>query len=204
MSNFGLVVIGAHIGIHIAKDLEEYKGQNILLVEPVPHNFAALKENIPKNKKIIIDSSAISGKEKISYFYFIKGDSITKLGKHWASGIGSFDKQHILNHKSKRFKVTEEDIDFLEVQTLTFSNLLKKYNISSIKKLQIDVEGYEYEILNSISFEKILINKIIFESKHFDGTFKEGLKLDEMKKKLITNDYKIVQLDDENILAEKN
>ena len=38
-------------------------------------------------------------------FYFVKKDSITKLGKHWASQIGSFDRDHILNHKNKRFKI---------------------------------------------------------------------------------------------------
>ena len=45
MSEFGLVIIGAHIGIHINKDLEEYKNQKVILIEPVPHNLKALKTN---------------------------------------------------------------------------------------------------------------------------------------------------------------
>ena len=81
--------------------------------------------------------------------------------------------------------------------------MIKKHSIKSIDKLQIDVEGAEYEILNSIDLNKIKINKILFESKHFDGTFKEGKKLFLTKKKLIENGYKLTQIDKENIFAEK-
>ena len=44
---------------------------------------------------------------------------------------------------------------------------------------------------------------ILFETKHFDGTFKEGNKLLEIKKKLINSDYTLEQIDKENILAKK-
>ena len=203
MKNFGLVVLGAHIGVHIAKDLEKYKDQNILLVEPVPHNLGALKNNIPKNQKIIIEQCAIHSKEEIKSFYFVKGESISKLGKHWASGIGSFNKKHILAHRTKRFKIEEEDIDSIKINSLTFKSLITKYKISNIDKLLIDVEGFEYEILRSINFNEIAIKKILFESKHFDDTFNEGSKLEEIKKRLIENDYKVTQYDNENILAEK-
>ena len=81
---------------------------------------------------------------------------------------------------------------------------MKKYSVSSVDKLQIDVEGAEYEILNSIDYKNININKILFESKHFDGTFYEDKKLKLIKDKLIINNFKLTQIDKENILAEKN
>ena len=37
MKKFGLVIIGAHIGVHITKDIKEYKDQNILLIEPLDY-----------------------------------------------------------------------------------------------------------------------------------------------------------------------
>ena len=49
----------------------------------------------------------------------------------------------------------------------------------------------------------IHINKILFESKHFDGTFKEGKKLDEIKNFLISKKYTLNNIDKENILATK-
>ena len=203
MSNFGLVVIGAHSGIWLTSLLEKYKEQSILLVEPVPHNIQELKENISKYKDIKIETSAVSSKNEVQKFYFVKPESIKKLGKHWASGIGSFDKQHVLNHKNKRFKVENSDIEEIEIQYLTFTDLVNKYSITSIEMLQIDVEGAEYQILNSIDFTKISIQKIIFEFKHFDGTFKEGPKLKLIKEKLVNSNYLLTVLDNENILAEK-
>ena len=81
--------------------------------------------------------------------------------------------------------------------------MINKYEIKSIDKLQIDVEGAEFNILNSIDYKKENINKILFESKHFDGTFTEGEKLKKIKEKLVLNGYKLSQLDNENILAKK-
>ena len=70
-----------------------------------------------------------------------------------------------------------------------------------IDKLQIDIEGAEFKVMNSINYNKIRINQIFFESKHFDGTFQEGKKLAMIKKKLLLNGFKLEQIDKENILA---
>jgi FkbM family methyltransferase len=204
VNNFGLVVIGAHSGAWLKSLFDKYKNQNILLVEPVPYNIDLLKVNTAKYNNITIEISAVSEKNEIKKFYYVKPDAVKKLGKHWASGIGSFDKQHILNHKNKRFLVSDPDIEEVNIQYLTFSDLIEKYSISSIDLLQMDVEGAEFEILNSIDFEKIEIKKIIFEFKHFDGTFKEGPKLNSIKEKLIKFNYQLRIIDKENILAEKN
>ena len=203
MKDFGLVVIGAHFGVWLQEEISRYKNKNILLVEPVPYNYKVLKKNFEKKDNIFICTNAIFSENKIERFYFVKEDSISKLGKHWASGIGSFSKQHILNHKTKRFKIEENDIESIEIDFINFETLVKNYKIKSIDKLQIDVEGAEFNILNSIDFNKIKVNNILFESKHFDGTFTEGEKLKLIKEKLVLSGYKLIQLDKENILAKK-
>ena len=203
MQDFGLVVIGAHSGLFLKDLVSEYQDQNILLVEPVPYNYEILNSEYKDNPKITICKNAIIDKSKKDFFYYVKKDSITKLGKHWASQIGSFDKNHILNHKNKRFAIKEDDIEIIQIEFITFDDLIQKYSIKSIDKLQIDVEGAEYKIMNSINFQKIEINKILFESKHFDGTFVEGKKLQEIEEKLKSNGYKLQQIDKENILASK-
>ena len=203
MQDFGLVVIGAHSGLYLKNLVSEYKDQNILLVEPVPYNYETLDSEYKDDPKIVICKNAIIDKSKKDFFYYVKKDSITKLGKHWASQIGSFDKNHILNHKNKRFDIKEDDIETIQIEFITFDDLIQKYSIKFIDKLQIDVEGAEYKIMNSINFQKIEINKILFESKHFDGTFVEGKKLQEIEEKLKLNGYKLQQIDKENILAIK-
>ncbi len=203
MINFGLIVIGAHSGVHLKNLISEYKDQEILLVEPVPYNFQILENEYKNQGNISICRNAIIDKSKKDFFHYVKKDSITKLGKHWASQIGSFDKNHILNHKNKRFDIKADDIETIQIEFITFDDLIQKYSIKSIDKLQIDVEGAEYKIMNSINFQKIEINKILFESKHFDGTFIEGKKLKEIEEKLKSNGYKLHQIDKENILASK-
>ena len=203
MKDFGLVVIGAHSGVHLKELISNYNNQNILLIEPVPYNYEILENTFKEQVNVSICKNAILNKVNKANFYFVKKDSISKLGKHWASQIGSFDKNHILNHKNKRFNIKEEDIQAAEIEFITFKDLVKKYSINSIDMLQIDVEGAEYKIMSSINYQTIKIKNIFFESKHFDGTFIEGKKLKEIKDKLISNGYNLKQVDKENILASK-
>ena len=203
MKDFGLVVIGAHFGVWLEQEISKYSKQNIILVEPVPYNIDILEKKYSSFKNITICKNAIFSENKVKSFYFVDENSITKLGKHWASAIGSFDKKHILNHKSKRFKIEDSDIKEIKIEFITFDKLVEKYSIQSIDKLQIDVEGAEYEILKTIDFKKTKIDQILFESKHFDGTFTEGKKLQQIKQKLISDNYKLTQIDKENILAKK-
>jgi len=203
MSKFGLVVLGAHIGIHIKNEVQETLPEKVLLVEPVPHNVDAIKSNLADLAGVIIEQVALTNKNETKNFYFVKNTSIHKLKKHWSSGIGSFNKQHLLNHKSKRFKIEEEDIDKVSIETIRFKDLVEKYQIKQIEKLLIDVEGSEYEILSDIEFSSLDIKKILFEYKHFDGFKKTGKKLEEILEKLNKNGYETKKIDDENILATK-
>ena len=204
MKDFGLVVIGAHFGVWLENEINKFKDHNILLVEPVPYNIEILEKKYGGIDNIYICKNAIFSKKKTSSFYYVNGKSIHKLGKHWASGIGSFDKNHILNHKSKRFKIEDDDIIEMKMNFITFKDIIDIFSVKSINRLQIDVEGAEYEILNSIDFKNTIIDSILFESKHFDGTFKEGDKLLEIKKKLSNEGYTLSKIDSENILAKKN
>ena len=204
MTNFGLVVLGAHIGIHIKGEIEKILPEKVLLVEPVPHNVVEIKKNLSNLDGIIIEQVALSDKNETRNFYFVKNTSIHKLKKHWSSGIGSFNKQHLLDHKSKRFKIEEEDIDKISIEAIRFKDLVDKYNINQIDKLLVDVEGSEFAILNDIDLNSINIKKIIFEYKHFDGYQTTGKKLEEILKKFEENGYTTKKIDEENILATKS
>ena len=204
MTKFGLVVLGAHIGIHIKGEIEKILPEKVLLVEPVPHNVVGIKKNLNNLEGITIEQVALSDKNETRNFYFVKNTSIHKLKKHWSSGIGSFNKQHLLDHKSKRFKIEKEDIDKISIEAIRFKDLVDKYNINQIDKLLVDVEGSEFAILNDIDLNSINIKKIIFEYKHFDGYQTTGKKLEEILKKFEENGYTTKKIDEENILATKS
>ena len=201
---FGLVVLGAHIGIHIKDEISKIKDSSILLVEPVPHNISAIKENLKEFKNVHLEPVAVASVRETKDFFFVKATSINKLKKHWASGIGSFNKNHLLNHRTKRFLIEEDDIDKIPIKTVKFEDLIEKYSITEIDKILIDIEGYEYEILRDMDLKKVQINSILFEYKHFDGYQKTGEKLEEILKKFEENNYKTSKVDEENILAVKH
>ena len=203
MSNFGLVVIGACHGSDLVKDINKIR-KPILLVEPLDYNFKLLKKNFENYDNVYFEQSFISNNTKSIFFYYVKEKSIKKLGKHWASGIGSFSKEHILNHKSKRFQIEESDIESINIISQTFDQLCKKYNVNTIDNLLIDVEGHEMSILKSMDFNKILIKEIKFEFKHLTSTFNYENSLDELIKLFELNNYSEVFRDKENIIFKLN
>ena len=199
MSNFGLVVIGAHHGFWLEDEVLKVN-KDVLLVEPVDYNYLVLKKSFSTLKNIFFDKTFISARDgdKIN-FYYVKENSISKLGKHWASGIGSFSKKFILDHKSKRFKIEENDIDEIKIQSITFNELCGKYNISMIDKLLIDAEGSEKKIIESIDYKKIIIKELVFEYKHLDDTFFFKNNLKKLVSFLNSKNFKETTRDKENI-----
>ena len=198
MYNFGLVVIGAHHGYWLQDEIKK-TSKNILLIEPVPYNFLQLKKRNKHLNNITFEQKFIgSNNSKISFF-FVKENSISKLGKHWASGIGSFSKQHILNHKSKHFNIEENDISEIQIESTTFNELCDIHKISIIDKLLIDVEGAEKQIIEAIDYKKILIKELVFEYKHLDGSFLFNNNLKKLIKFLNNKNFQETARDKENI-----
>ena len=203
MNNFGLVVIGAHNGSGLENDVLN-TSKKILFIEPVKYNFLELQDRYKNQKNIYFDNSAISNNNDRQNFFSVKKNSVEKLGKHWATGIGSFSKKHILDHKSKRFQISDDDIDTNEITPLTFDQLMTKYDINIIDKLLMDIEGSEKNIIKSIDFKKTLIKELTFEYKHLDGTFVFNDSLKIMINYLADKNFKEINRDKENITFKNN
>ena len=202
MLNFDLVIIGACHGFWVENDVKKCSNK-VLLIEPVKYNFDQLKNRFKNYKNIIFENIAVGEKNELIDFFYILESSIAKLKKHWASGIGSFSKEHILKHRTKRFQVTEKDIKCVKIKTMTFNKLIEKYKIEYINKLIIDAEGFDYKIIKSINFKKIFIKEIMFEKKHLGATFQIGNKLEQIKIFLFKKNYELFDISDENVLAKK-
>jgi FkbM family methyltransferase len=198
MNNFGLVVIGAHNGSGLENEVLK-TSKKILFVEPVKYNFSELQDRYKNLNNIYFDNSAVSNNNDKLNFFYVKKNSVEKLGKHWATGIGSFSKKHILDHKSKRFQISDNDIDVNEITPLTFDQLMTKYDINIIDKLLIDIEGSEKKIIESIDFKKTLILELTFEYKHLDDTFVFNNSLKIMTNYLSDRNFKEINRDKENI-----
>ena len=203
MSNFGLVVIGAHHGFWLEDEVLKVT-KDVLLVEPVDYNYLQLEKRFSTLKNIFFDKTFISTKDgdKIN-FYYVKENSVLKLGKHWVSGFGFFSKDLILRHRSKRFKITENDLELKTMESVSFNSLCKRYKISSIDKLILDIEGSEKEVLKTINYDEFKISEIQFEFKHLDGFLNYKNSLDDLILFFNSKNYKEIERNQENITFHK-
>lgn len=202
MEKFDLVIIGAHNGLGLEELILEQKNK-VLLIEPVNYNLQSLKNRFKNKNNMIYENVGVSDEKKQIKFYYVKESSVKKLGKEWGSGIGSFRKKHLLDHHRKRFKIIESDLEEVDVKIVVFNDLVEKYNIIEIEYLLIDTEGYDYQIIKSIDFNKTKINKVKFEYKHLDDTFKFDIRLLELREMFNQLNYKEIDFDSENITFEK-
>lgn len=162
-----------------------YNPQNIILVEPHDRYINSLNVCY-KGLNYNIENVAIVTDEDIKNVTLYFPDCEQQRGQHstlipmkdWGAG-----------HPVYNIKAT------------TFNKLVKKYNIHKIDLLMIDTEGLDYSIINSIDFNNIKINHIVYESwkfiteKCYDNEHQElfGINgLNYINKKLTTLGYTII------------
>jgi len=117
---------------------------------------------------------------------FQKMYSISFSKDRWATGLSRFDKEsfkeiidngYIKNQAILQGvalpKSVEEYIKEVDVETVNFDYIINEYKISKINFLQIDAEGYDFEILKMFPFEKFKPNFINLEYAHFDEETKK-------------------------------
>lgn len=150
-SNPSFLKIGAHDGTS-CKFIKYWDG---VFVEPVPYLAAILKQNGYK-----VETCAVSDNHSERDFFYID-HSATKTIPTWCTAIGSFDRQHILNHRPD----LEPYIIKIRVQVTTVDQLRKKHNLYPLHLLAIDAEGHDTKIIDAMDFSDPP-SLIIFEYKH--------------------------------------
>lgn len=166
--DFFFVEIGANDGIKADPSREyilKYKWKGIL-IEPQREIFAKLKLNY-KNKGLLFENVAITDKNGTMSMYKLKKDLIKE---RWHDAIATL---HL--DRSMLSNLDKDKVEIEHVKCMTFAKLLKKYNIHKIDLLQIDTEGYDYEILKTVSFDKIKPKIVRFEYVHMKNYEKKEL-----------------------------
>ena len=191
-----LIQIGANDGKRfdeISKFIKNNNELKAILVEPVKKYFEQLKENYKDFKNIKFENSAISKNNEINFLYCVKDKFIENYQDH-IKGINSHEIKHLLNHNVK-----ESHIEKIKVETLTFQNLIKKYDLNEIDLLYIDVEGYDDKIVLDFLDNSKLRPILFFEYIHIKNT---SLKI--LIKRLLNENYKILRVDENVICYNEN
>lgn len=173
-----VIQVGANDGInhdpiHKFVKRDQWKG---LLIEPQPDVFRyQLFPLYQRDKGIFMENIAISDKISLMDMYKI---SFTR--ERWATGLTTFHKQTLKDKvdrgdvdaiaKKKNINVPskkEDYVDQVKVESKTFEFLRAKYQIEEVDVLQIDVEGFDFEVIKLYDLSQNKPKVIVFESGHF-------------------------------------
>ena len=142
------VVVGAHdlISFDFLGEIMKKYNPKTILFEPREESFKSLKNNISQLNlsnsypyQLLVHPSLSK-----SVMYSVKTSSL-EIYADWASGIASVNKKHLLQH------IFEDDIEEITVNCISPDNWHSKLNINEINFLQIDCEGFDFEILKAIN-----------------------------------------------------
>jgi FkbM family methyltransferase len=176
INDFSVIQIGANDGIThdpIHKFIKRDKWEGVLL-EPQYYIYEQyLKKIYQKNEGIHTLCAAIGEKDGKNQLY-----KIGFCNMRWATGLASFQKESVetafstghVQANCLKYNIDipphSERIISEEVLMISPETLLKKYSISTIDLLQIDVEGYDFEVIRIFNIEKTQPRVIIFENSH--------------------------------------
>lgn len=129
-----------------------------IVVEPQPDAFELLKANYKNFSRVKCVQVAIADKSGTLPFYIVKRSAKTKDNQFSMTRIASLNKASIKRGLRKKIpnKTNPEDyIQEVQINALSFADMLKRYGAGKIHLLQMDCEGYDYNILKTIDIEKL-------------------------------------------------
>jgi FkbM family methyltransferase len=126
-----------------------------ILVEPQLIEFEKLKTNYRQEQnRLVFENVAIATTDGTCTLYRIENGGT----EDWERGVASLLTEP-LRFATGRF-IAET------VPCITFDTLLRRHHVSRIDLLQIDTEGYDFEILKQIDFSRLRPVMIRYEHRH--------------------------------------
>jgi FkbM family methyltransferase len=185
LSDFYFIQIGANDGVSNDPIHDLAVGLQLpgLIVEPLSTAFPALMANYAGCEHLRFENAAISDQDGEIQLFTIRKD-LDFL--QYVNQASSFNRQHTVNllrrhlvreapenvrHTFNKLKMRFEDcVESQPVRAITFSTLLKKHGITHYDFLQIDTEGFDYEVLKMAGIATYKPSLIHYEHEHLSDT----------------------------------
>ena len=135
-----------------------------VLVEPIPYVFANLTRRHGSNPRLTLVNAAISDHDGTASLYYLPKDEDDNLPP-WYDALATFRRDVLLTH-TPWIPDIESRIATIDVATLTFDSLCRSRGIERLDLIQIDTEGYDYEIIRQIDLDRYRPSFILFEHYH--------------------------------------
>ena len=205
--NVFVIQVGANDGINndpVHKYIKRDKWSGIL-IEPQKYVFEKyLKKVYSKHKNIETLCSAIGEEDGSQILY-----KIGWCNMRWATGLSSFQRESLqkaydsglVKNAAKKFDLTlpSNTSQYIVEETVSVISpaiLISKYKVFDIDLLQIDVEGYDYEVIKMFDLTSTKPKNIVYENIHLSEQDKINCEA-----YLLSLGYKIKEFDS-NTLAE--
>jgi FkbM family methyltransferase len=152
--DFTFLQVGAFDGIvgDPVHPLVQAFGLRGLVVEPQARVLDTLKATYADDPQVLVVNAAVADANGMRDFYTTAGG---------ATPQASFFRPHLLKHG-----VPADQIQTLKVRCATIASLLQEHGLASCDMLQIDAEGYDYQIIRTIDFQTVQPLIIRFEHAH--------------------------------------
>lgn len=182
-SDFFFVQVGAHTGESsdpVAQSIRRHRLRGIL-VEPQGREFADLSRNYADQPQLILERAAIAPEDGTATLY--KVDPAFWLGQGFPAGaeseISSLRREQIRHHVALfgGEALAAREAEYLQteiVPALTLGSLLSGHGVTRLDLLQIDTEGFDYEVLKMVDFARLAPAMINFEVVHLSAADKLG------------------------------
>lgn len=180
---FSFIQIGTNDGISFDFLYHFVNKRNTkgIVVEPVKVYFDELCHNYSDNFNIVKINKAIHKELKEASIFKVE-DSQVKNYPDWVKGIASFQKSHL-----EKFKILrEQDIIEVKVKADTLENIIEESEILDFDYLQIDTEGYDYNVFEMFDHKRR--KPQVIRAEYINLNKDEKLKF---RKKLSVNGYHI-------------
>jgi FkbM family methyltransferase len=140
-----------------------------IMVEPVPYVFERLVRNYGSVPGVALENVAIADRDGSMPFYHLRqaapGEKLPRL----YDALGSFRREVVLKHEHLIPGIRDRVIT-TQVATLRFDSLVRKHAVEKIDLLHVDTEGYDFEVLKTVDFERWSIPMLIYESEHLSAS----------------------------------
>lgn len=163
------IIIGAMDGVSFDDIFDKLTKDDIaIFVEPIPHQFEKLSKNVEKLEcDVFLENCVVSDKvEEIEMAYM--PDEKIHPQDNYLGGCSSVIKFGVpLN----RYLAKIEDLSYHKSKSITFDILCEKYGFDEVDYVQVDCEGYDQVIVDSIDIEKYKIKTLKFETHYVNDEF---------------------------------
>lgn len=153
--------LGAMDGINYSNTyfFEKYLDWHGILIEPHPINFNELTINRPENK--LFNNIISNSKYPIKYLYYEQKSLSAVAGIKETIPDVNMETYYLNNHPwyDEQRKTLKE----IEMVPMTLSDIIKESQYDHIDFFSLDVEGHEYQVLDSFDWS-IPINIFLIEN----------------------------------------